>query len=96
MPPTTVHYALLPTEQFDTRSLQLHGFLDMLRYDAAQVVEVGHAYVVLRTPHPRGFTLDRWRSFGLYPLGPVRTQLHHEGSAIHQLQLEYAERTTPA
>lgn len=40
------------------------GVLDMMRYDAAQVVDWNHETITLVS---EVFTRDRWASFGIYP-----------------------------
>lgn len=71
--PRTVRYRV----RFRTHDLA--GLLDMLRYDGATVTDwdrlysheerLGHAewWSVTLTVTGREPTLDRWRSFGLYP-----------------------------
>lgn len=92
MPRTVYQYLLVPTAQFEQQPNQLHGFLDMLRYNRANVVEVSSGYVILCTTHPGGFTLARWNSFGIYPVGPVTSSTGDDLGAYHDLVVEYGER----
>lgn len=61
----------------------LYGFLDMLRYDSASMQDVSHGYVILRTL--RQFTMGRWHSFGIHPVGPEITTLDYWAAAAQDL-----------
>jgi hypothetical protein len=78
----------------DEIEASLFGFLDMLRYDRAQMATCSRDYVVLHTH--RRFTPDRWRSFGIHPLGPEWSTEDYYAEAERRLIEEYTARVAPA
>lgn len=68
--PKTKRYTFVIARESLNKSMQLSGFLDMLRHDAAQVIEVNSSMIVLQTTGHEP-TRDRWHSFGLYILSDV-------------------------
>lgn len=62
------------------------GFIDMLRYDQAQVLEGDSSMIVLSSPHAP--TEGRWVSFGIY----VLAQMQGEYPDIRGLRLQAQDR----
>jgi hypothetical protein len=85
--PPRAEFILVPYEQMEQ---SLYGFLDMLRYDRAEVQDVSHEYVILRTT--RRFTIARWRSFGIRLLGP-EVQSTDYGDQAQRTLVEQWQRT---
>jgi hypothetical protein len=63
----TTRYTFIIARAALDRQMVLTGFLDMLRYDAATVIDADSSFVVLQTTNHEP-TRTRWASFGLYPL----------------------------
>lgn len=68
MPRALAYFVVVPILEIERNRSSLVGFLDMLRYDGAHVIDTGHDWVLLRRDRP--FTEGRWQSFGLPLIGP--------------------------
>lgn len=67
MPKTTRYTFVIARKPIEDRPMVLSGFLDMLRYDAATLIDSTHNAIVLQTVGHEP-AAGRWQSFGLYIL----------------------------
>ena len=83
MPRRPLHFVYAVSAQ--SAEHQFVGFLDMLRYDQARVVESDSSLIVLRSPSPP--VSPRWASFGI----PVLFETHFPADDIPPTMLVRAE-----
>lgn len=92
MPKTRRWTFVIARSELD-RPMKLTGFLDMLRYDAAVVLEATSSCVVLQTSGHEP-TYARWASFGLYSLAEQEGDYPDIRYLCEQARMKLPARTT--
>jgi hypothetical protein len=67
MPKQKRYTFIVSRKPLDNSPMKLSGFLDMLRYDAATVIDADTSMIVLQTTR-QAPTMQRWHSLGIYIL----------------------------